>query len=82
MSEALHTRLIAAKGLDPRNRNAVSRAVVAHRAWSVSGEMIAYFRMLGRSQGCFAVADSSLPEIMTGLGPGRLIYADNISRAA
>jgi hypothetical protein len=33
--------------------------------------------MLGRSQGCFAVADSSLPEITARLGPGRLIYADS-----
>jgi len=32
--------------------------------------------ILGRSQGCFAVAGSSLPEIMARLGPGRLIYAD------
>jgi hypothetical protein len=31
--------------------------------------------MLGRSQGCFAVASSSLDDIMTRLGPGRLIYA-------
>jgi hypothetical protein len=30
-----------------------------------------------RSQGCFAVANSSVPEIMTRLGPGRLIYADS-----
>jgi hypothetical protein len=33
--------------------------------------------MLGRSQGCFAVSGSSLPEIMARLGPSRLIYADN-----
>ena len=32
--------------------------------------------MLGRSLGCFAVSDSSLPEIIASLGPGRLIYAD------
>ena len=37
---------------------------------------ISHFGMLGRSQGCFAVADSSLDEIMARLGPGRLIYAD------
>jgi hypothetical protein len=30
----------------------------------------------GRSQDCFAVADCSVPEIMTRLGPGRLIYAN------
>jgi hypothetical protein len=38
--------------------------------------MIGFSGMLGRSQGCFAVADPSLPEIMTRLAPGRLIYAD------
>jgi hypothetical protein len=30
----------------------------------------------GRSEGCLAVANSSLGEIMSTLGPGRLIYAD------
>jgi hypothetical protein len=34
--------------------------------------------MLGRSEGCFAVANSSLDEILTRLGPGRLIYADKV----
>jgi hypothetical protein len=46
-----------------------------HGAWYVNERMIGDFGMLGRSQGCFAVADSSLPEIMARLGPGRLIYA-------
>ena len=49
---------------------------MVHGAWYVSEEMIGFSGMLGRSQGCFAVANSSLPEIMTRLGPGRLIYAD------
>ena len=39
-------------------------------------EVIGNSRILGRSHSCFAVADSSLPEIMARLGPGRLIYAD------
>ncbi len=64
------------EGLDPTNSNALSRAIVVHGAWYVSEAMIGYSGMLGRSQGCFAVADSSLPDIMKGLGPGRLIYAD------
>ena len=64
------------EGLDPTNSNAVARTIVVHGAWYVSEEMIGYSGMLGRSQGCFAVANSSLPEIMTRLGPGRLIYAD------
>jgi L,D-peptidoglycan transpeptidase YkuD (ErfK/YbiS/YcfS/YnhG family) len=38
--------------------------------------MIGLYGMLGRSQGCLAVAHSSLEEIISTLGPGRLIYAD------
>jgi hypothetical protein len=63
-------------GLDPTNSNALSRAIVVHGAWYVNEEMIGRVGMLGRSEGCFAVADSSLPDIMARLGPGRLIYAD------
>jgi hypothetical protein len=71
-----HGRSMRLEGLDPTNSNALSRAIVVHGAWYVNEEVIGYSGMLGRSQGCFAVADSSLPEIMTVLGPGRLIYAD------
>jgi hypothetical protein len=71
-----HGHSMRLEGLDPTNSNALSRAIVVHGAWYVSEEMIGYSGMLGRSEGCFAVAGSSLPEIMTGLGPGRLIYAD------
>jgi L,D-transpeptidase catalytic domain len=72
-----HGRSMRLEGLDPTNSNALSRAIVVHGAWYVNEEMIGHSGMLGRSQGCFAVADSSLPEIMARLGPGRLIYADN-----
>jgi hypothetical protein len=65
------------EGLDPTNSNALSRAIVVHAAWYVDEQVIGHSGMLGRSQGCFAVADSSLPEILARLGPGRLIYADN-----
>jgi hypothetical protein len=71
-----HGHSMRLEGLDPSNSNALSRAIVVHGAWYVSSEMIGYSGMLGRSEGCFAVANSSLSEIMTGLGPGRLIYAD------
>jgi hypothetical protein len=71
-----HGHSMRLEGLDPTNSNALSRAIVVHGAWYVSEKMIGYSGMLGRSQGCFAVANSSLPEIMTRLGPGRLIYAD------
>ncbi|MGO9633313.1 MAG: murein L,D-transpeptidase catalytic domain family protein [Steroidobacteraceae bacterium] len=71
-----HGHSLRLEGLDPTNNNAISRGIVVHGAWYVSKEIIGFSGMLGRSQGCFAVADSSLPEIMTRLAPGRLIYAD------
>ena len=71
-----HGQSMRLDGLDPTNSNALSRAIVVHGAWYVSAEVIGYSGMLGRSLGCFAVADSSLPEIMTALEPGHLIYAD------
>ena len=71
-----HGRSIRLDGLDPTNSNAAPRAIVVHGAWYVSAAMIDRSGMLGRSQGCFAVADSTLGEIMSALGPGRLIYAD------
>jgi hypothetical protein len=71
-----HGRSMRLEGLDPTNSNALTRAIVVHGAWYVNEEMIGHSGMLGRSQGCFAVADSSLSEIVARLGPGRLIYAD------
>ena len=63
-------------GLDATNSNAASRAIVVHGAWYVSGQMVAHSGMLGRSEGCFAVDQSCLDEILSRLGPGRLIFAD------
>jgi hypothetical protein len=74
-----HGHSIRLEGLDPTNSNALSRAIVVHGAWYVSEEMLSFSGILGRSQGCFAVASSSLPAIMARLGPGRLIYADKAS---
>ena len=73
--EGSHGHSMRLEGLEPSNSNALSRAIVVHGAWYVNEEMIGRSGMLGRSQGCFAVADSSLPEIMARLGPGHLIYA-------
>jgi L,D-transpeptidase catalytic domain len=64
------------EGIDPTNSNALSRAIVVHAAWYVNEDVLSHTGVLGRSLGCFAVADSSLSEIMATLGPGRLIYAD------
>jgi len=71
-----HGRSIRLIGLEPSNDNAESRAIVVHGAWYVSDGMIAERGMIGRSQGCFAVAQSSVEEVLARLGPGRLIYAD------
>ena len=62
-------------GLVPTNSNAAARAIVVHGAWYVSEEIIGRCGMLGRSEGCFAIAHASLEEVLTRLGPGRLIYA-------
>ena len=71
-----HGRSMRLVGLDLTNDNAASRAIVVHGAWYVSDEIVARFGILGRSEGCLAVANSSLSEILSKLGPGRLIYAD------
>jgi len=71
-----HGRSMRLVGLDVTNDNAASRAIVVHGAWYVSDEIVARSGMLGRSEGCLAVANSSLNEVLSKLGPGHLIYAD------
>jgi L,D-transpeptidase catalytic domain len=71
-----HGRSMRLDGLDPTNDNAAARAIVVHGAWYVSDDIIRHFGVLGRSEGCLAVANSSLDELLARLGPGRLIYAD------
>ena len=70
-----HGHSLHLEGLDPTNSNAASRAIVVHSAWYVSTQMVLCRGMLGRSEGCFTVANSDLEEVLTKLGPGRLIYA-------
>ncbi len=73
-----HGRSIRLTGLDATNNNAQTRAIVVHAAWYVSAQMAAQRGLIGRSDGCFALPDSSLDEVLRALGPGRLIYADKI----
>jgi L,D-transpeptidase catalytic domain len=73
-----HGRALRLEGLDASNSNAAARAIVVHGAPYVSAEMLRGGGVLGRSQGCFAVANSSLEEVLARLGPGRLIYADKV----
>ena len=44
------------RGLDWTNNNAEPRAIVIHNAWYAEPDMIALHGMLGRSEGCFAMA--------------------------
>lgn len=70
-----HGRSQRLLGLDPTNNNALGRAIVVHGAWYASADMIAAHGKLGRSQGCFAVAENDLRTVFDYLGKGRLIYA-------
>ncbi|HEU4960074.1 MAG TPA: murein L,D-transpeptidase catalytic domain family protein [Sphingomonas sp.] len=70
-----HGRSMRLKGLEATNSNAESRAIVVHGAWYVSDEMVREHGMLGRSEGCLAVAEADLPAVLDALGPGRLIVA-------
>lgn len=74
--EGEHGHSMRLEGLDSTNDRAMARAIVVHGAWYVSEDIVAHFGMLGRSEGCLAVSNASLGEILARLGPGRLIYAD------
>lgn len=65
-------------GLDPQNSNAEARAIVVHGAAYVSAEMARDQGKIGRSEGCFAVAEVDLQEVLQVLVPGAMLYADKI----
>jgi hypothetical protein len=68
-------------GLDPDNSNALDRAIVMHSAPYATPEFIAEHGVLGRSNGCFAMAPGDFMFALTQLAGGRLIYADRLSLA-
>lgn len=70
-----HGQSIRLDGLDASNSNAAARAIVVHGAWYVSDDIARARGALGRSEGCFAMAPSSIGEVLANLGAGRLIYA-------
>lgn len=70
-----HGPSIRLEGLDDTNDNAVARGIVVHGAWYVSESIARERRVLGRSEGCFAFAESSVGQVLAALGTGRLIYA-------
>lgn len=70
-----HGRSMKLHGLDPSNSNAEARAIVVHAAPYVGRDIARARGVLGRSEGCFAVARSDLNQVLTRLGPGRLLVA-------
>ena len=77
--EGQHGRSRRLDGLDPGNDNAAARAIVIHAAWYVGEDMVRQHGKLGRSEGCFAFAQSDLDVVLDRLGPGRLLYADKLA---
>jgi hypothetical protein len=65
-------------GLDPDNNLAEDRAIVLHGAWYANPDMFGHWGKLGRSEGCFAVPENALMEVIGRIGPGRLLFADRI----
>jgi len=65
-------------GLDPENSNVAVRRIVIHAARYVSQEMVRADGKLGRSEGCFAVAQADIGQVRERLGPGRMIYAAKV----
>lgn len=65
-------------GLDRDNSHAMDRAIVLHGAWYSNPDMIAKWGKLGRSEGCFAVSEDRLMEVIGRMGPGRLLFADKL----
>jgi hypothetical protein len=65
-------------GLDAENSNALDRAIVMHSAPYATPAFIAAHGMLGRSNGCFAMAPEDYPYALTQLSGGRLLYADKL----
>jgi hypothetical protein len=76
--EGQHGRSRRLIGLDRTNSNAQSRSIVIHAAWYVSPEVIHEHGKLGRSEGCFAVSQADLDQVLSRLGSGHLIYADKV----
>lgn len=62
-------------GLDPTNGNAEARAIVIHPAWYAAPDILLRQPVLGRSDGCFAVAPQDIAMLLARLGTGRLLYA-------
>lgn len=69
---------IRLSGTDPDNSNALDRAIVLHPAWYANPDMLEKWGKLGRSDGCFAMAEADFNEALWHLSGGRLLYADRL----
>lgn len=69
---------IRLEGLEPTNSNALSRAIVMHRASYAEPEFLEKWGRLGRSNGCFAMGDAQFKLALLHLGGGRVLYADSL----
>lgn len=63
------------RGLDPQNSLAFERAIVIHGANYVDSGLALSQGRIGRSQGCFAVQQCDIGDVLDRLGPGRLLFA-------
>lgn len=70
-----HGRSRKISGLDPENSMAAPRAIVIHGADYVDPRMAQERGRVGRSQGCFAVSQAEIAEVLARLGEGRLLFA-------
>ena len=68
-------------GLDAENSNALDRAIVMHSAAYATPDFVAEHGVLGRSNGCFAMAPDEFPYALVQLSGGRLLYADKLNLA-
>lgn len=73
-----HGRSQRLVGLEPSNDRAEERAIVIHGAWYSNDEILRRTGKLGRSEGCFAVAQAQIDPLLDWLGPGHLLYADRV----
>jgi hypothetical protein len=71
-------RSLRLSGLDYSNSRAYERAIVVHSAWYAEPHVVQEHGRLGRSEGCFALSNASLQEVLARLGPGRFLYADRV----
>lgn len=63
------------RGLDAQNNLAFERAIVIHGARYVDSDLAISQGRIGRSEGCFAVQECDIGDVLERLGPGGLLFA-------